>query len=86
MSPKKIKINEYLVNTLEDINIIEFKITSKKNVLVYTNSKEDNDMLVYNINLFDGVSRINLNSIDKRPYILIKNTSYDFAKDKLEEL
>ena len=74
MSPNKVKINEYLVNTVEDINIIEFKITSNKNVLVYTNSNEGNEMLVNNINLFDGVSRINLNSkLISKLLLLISN-------------
>ena len=35
-----------------------------------------------NKELFNGIGRLNLQTIDKRPYVMIKNVSYDFIKNK----
>ncbi len=84
--PDKSMIEKYLIDTIKDVNIEDFKITANNNVLIYTNSNEDNEKLVNNKELFNGIDRLNLNAIDKRPYIMIKNVTYDFIKDKDEEL
>jgi hypothetical protein len=84
--PDKSRIEKYLIDTIKDVNIEDFKITANNNVLIYTNSNEDNEKLVNNKELFNGIDRLNLNAIDKRRYIMIKNVTYDFIKDKDEEL
>jgi hypothetical protein len=40
--PVKNLIEKYLMDPVKDVNIIEFKITANNNVLVYTNSNDDN--------------------------------------------
>jgi hypothetical protein len=95
--PDKGMIEKYLMDSVKDVHIEDFKITANNNVLIYPNSNEDNEKLVNNIELFNGISRLNLNAIDKRPFIKIKNVTvtflivgdvvtYDFIKDKEEEL
>ena len=68
------------------MQIEDFKITANNNVLVYTNSNEDNEVLVNKTSLLEGKSRLNLNNIDKRPYLILKSVTFDFIKYKLEEL
>jgi hypothetical protein len=84
--PVKNLIEKYLMDTMKNVYIIEFKLTANNNVLVYTNSNDDNIKLVNNTELFNGASRLNLNSIDRKPYILLKNITFDYVKDKVEEL
>lgn len=85
-NPDKNKIEQYLISKVKDVKIEEFKITANNNVLIYTNSNEANEALVNNANLFQGISRLNLNNIDKRPYLILKSVAYDFIKYKIDEL
>ena len=84
-NPEKSKIEQYLLSNARDVQIEDFKITAN-NVLVYTNSNEDNEVLVNKTSLLEGKSRLNLNNIDKRPYLILKSVTFDFIKYKLEEL
>ena len=70
------------MDSVRDVHIEDFKITANNNVLIYTNGNEDNEKLVNNKELFKGIGTLNLNTIDKRPYIMIKNVTYEFIKDK----
>ena len=70
-NPSKEKIEKYLNLEAKGIQIEEFKITANNNVLIYTKSNEENEKLVNDTNLFKGIGRLNLNNIDKRPYLII---------------
>ena len=69
--PNKMQIEKYLVKMVTDVKIEDFKVTANNNVLIYTNCNEDNEKIVNNINLFSGKRRLNLNTIDRRPYLVI---------------
>jgi hypothetical protein len=86
VNPSKEKIEKYLNIEAKGIQIEEFKITANNNVLIYTKSNEENEKLVNDTNLFKGIGRLNLNNIDKRPYLIIKNVTYDYMKYKAAEL
>ena len=84
--PVKDKIEEYLIENVKDVKIEEFKLTANNNVLIYTKSNDDNVKLVENSELFPGSGRLNLHTVDKRPYLLIRNVTYEFLSDKMNEL
>jgi hypothetical protein len=70
-----------LLEKVKDVVIEESKLTANNNLLLYTNRNEDNKKLTCNDELFVGKSRLNLNAIDRRPYLMVKNSTYDFMKN-----
>ena len=80
------KVEEYLKENIKDVIIEDYKITANGNLLIYTKSNNDNEKILNNNNLFNGLNKINLNVIDKRPYLVIKDMSVEFAEDKFDEL
>ena len=84
--PDKVVIEEYLIANAKDVDIKDFKITANNNVLIYTSSNEENEKLANNRSLFENKGRLNLNAIDRKPYLMIKNVSYDFIKNSEDAL
>ena len=48
-NPDKSKIEKYLMDSVKDVHIEDFKITPNKNVLIYTKSIEDSEKIILKI-------------------------------------
>jgi hypothetical protein len=74
-----IKLNNYLKDKVKDVRVINVRFSNNGNVSVYTSSSEDNLKLEQNDDLFNGLSKLNLDSLDKSPCLMVKNINYEFA-------
>ncbi len=82
----KAKIEEYLKDNIKDVIIEDYKLTANGNLLIYTKSNSDNEKILNNNKIFSGLNKLNLNVIDKKPYLVVKDMSIEYAEDKLDEL
>jgi hypothetical protein len=82
----KAKIEEYLKDNIKDVIIEDYKLTANGNLLIYTKSNNDNEKILNNNKIFSGLNKLNLNVIDKKPYLVIKDMSIEYAEDKFDEL
>lgn len=80
------KLNKYVKETSNGVKIEEVKMTANIIVMIYTNSSADNETLMRNQELFKGLGRLDLNTIDKTPYVLVKNMTYNTAIRNVVEL
>jgi hypothetical protein len=82
----RMKLENYLKSNVKDVNIEDVKITANGNVLIYTNNKSENDKIMKNENLFKDKKKLDLSLVDKKPYLIIKNITFDYAEQNFDEL
>ena len=79
-------LNRHISEKTTGVNIINVRFSNNGNVSIYTKSEEDNLKFENNEDLFSGSSRLNLQTIDRVPCLMIKNITHEYAMENEQSL
>jgi hypothetical protein len=77
----KENLDKYLNDLAHDLNLKDVKITSNGNILIYADNLSDKQIILNNKDLFKNCKKLDLNTVDKRPCIIIKGISKKYADE-----
>ena len=82
----KENLEKYLNDFAHDLNLKDVKITTNGNVLIYADNLSDKQIILNNKDLFKNCKKLDLNSVDKRPCLIIKGISKKYADEHIDDL